>query len=119
MFAVETSFNDDLDILFDLTTTEEELIAMAYEHKQAMIGSSIRATVFNLVKALSAGQSTVGITVDFVVGACFEFEINLSRKQIADALAGLRRSGKLWRYQAEPGYFLPSANLADYDRSIH
>lgn len=125
MFAAETSFADTLEYLFDLTITEDELIEAADAQRNAVIvrnrigGISIRPTVFNIVKSLTAGCHYVPVTVDFVCATCDEFNISFTRKEVSGALAGLKRAGKLWRYQAEPGYFLPSPDLADYDRSIH
>lgn len=120
MFNAQLSNTSEVEYLFDLTITEDEMIDALSGHPGVfVIGASIRETVFNIVKSLASGCSSVPVTVDFIEGACFTFDINLSRKQIANALAGLKRAGKLWRYQDEPGYFLPSAHTADYDRSIH
>lgn len=120
MFNSQLANLSEVTIIADLSITEDEMIWSAVDYAHLIPASgSIQGTIFNVVKALLAGSSNVPVTVDFVEGALYNFMPNMfTRKQIANALAGLRRSGKLWRYQNEPGYFLPSPELADYDRAI-
>ena len=113
--------------LFDLTTTEDELENLVMPDvdektlgivRKANGSLNIRQTVFTIAKAVASNSYEVPVDIATIAGWCFEYEIEISDTQIACALASLKRSGKLWRYPHQFGFYLPSPHTADYDRRV-